>query len=40
MTNEQKLANLRIDWKNATTKQDRELIAIRAKLLLKAIKKG
>lgn len=36
MTTEQKLAQLRIDWKNAKTKQDRELIEKRAKLLLKA----
>ena len=38
MTNEQKLANLRIDWKNAKTKQDRDSIERRAKLLLKVKK--
>lgn len=40
MTTEQKLAQLRIDWKNATTEVDRKNIENRAKLLLKAIKKG
>ena len=39
MNKEQKLAQLRIDWKNAKTKQDRDLIERRAKLLLKAMKK-
>lgn len=40
MTKEQKLAQLRIDYKNAKTKLDRDIIERRGKLLLKAIKKG
>ena len=40
MTTEHKPAQLRIDYKNAKTQQDRDLIERRAKLLLKAIKKG
>lgn len=40
MTTEQKIEQLRIDWKNAKTETDRKNIENRAKLLLKALRKG